>query len=368
MADDEKWELSREEIEERLRKLNQEKKAKGPTRGGRSSGQGVKLLYIRDFLYAHATKEHPQNANRIQEFLASHGIEASTKTIYNDILRLQEDFDVPIAYNKSKWGYYITEPEFKPYELRLMVDSIQSSKFITQTEARTISQKIAKLGDVYTRPSLTDRHAWVSDRVRSANDDVVRDADRIHAAIASNRKIRFSYFHYTPNKENPKKYSKNGDFYTVSPYAMLWDNGNYYLYAYTDKGVFRTFRIDRMERISNPLMAEREGQKEFKAEALTAQEYKVFQMFHGDQMKVRVRFSNRFADAVIDQFGKTVMLIPEDEKHFTATLPVELSPPFFAWIATFGRGAKILSPAAAVEKMRDFLQRCSEMYNDDGEK
>ena len=104
MADDEKWGLSREEIDKRVRELNQKKKAQGPTRGGRSSGQGVKLLYIRDFLYAHATKEHPQNANRIQEFLASKGIEASVKTIYNDILRLQEDFDVPIAYNKSKWG------------------------------------------------------------------------------------------------------------------------------------------------------------------------------------------------------------------------------------------------------------------------
>ena len=102
--DKEKWDLSREEIEERIRKSNQEWREKGKTRGGRSSGQGVKLLYIRDFLYAHATKEHPQNANRIQEFLASKGIEASTKTIYNDILRLQEDFDVPIEYNKSKWG------------------------------------------------------------------------------------------------------------------------------------------------------------------------------------------------------------------------------------------------------------------------
>lgn len=368
MADDGKWELSREEIEERIRKQNQEWKQKGPTRGGRSSGQGVKLLYIRDFLYAHATKEHPQNANRIQEFLASKGIEASVKTIYNDILRLQEDFDVPIAYNKSKWGYYITEPEFKPYELRLMVDSIQSSKFITQTEARTISQKIAKLGDVYTRPSLTDRHAWVSDRVRSANDDVVRDADRIHSAIANNRKIAFRYFHYTPNKDNPRKYSKNGNRYTVSPYAMLWDSGNYYLYAYTDKGVFRTFRIDRMEAISNPLQAERDGLDEFNTEALTAREYKVFQMFHGEKMKVRVRFSNHLADAVIDQFGKNVMLIPIDEKHFTATLPVELSPPFFAWIATFGRGAKILSPDNAVEEMRKFIEKVSDMYKDDGEK
>ena len=368
MADDGKWELSREEINERVRKQNAEKDAKGPTRGGRSSGQGVKLLYIRDFLYAHATKEHPQNANRIQAYLAEHGIEASVKTIYNDILRLQEDFDVPIEYNKSKWGYYITEPEFKPYELRLMVDSIQSSKFITQTEARTISQKIAKLGDVYTRPTLTDRHAWVSDRVRSANDDVVREADRIHAAIANNRKIKFRYFHYTPNRADPKKYSKNGDFYTVSPYAMLWDNGNYYLYAYTEKGVFRTFRIDRMERISNPLQEERDGEKEFKAEAITAKEYKVFQMFHGEQVKVRVRFSNHLADAVIDQFGKNTILVPEDDGHFIVLLPVELSPPFFAWIATFGRGAKILSPAAAVDKMRDFIQRCSDMYNDEGEK
>jgi len=368
MADDGKWELSREEIEERIRKSNQEWKQKGPTRGGRSSGQGVKLLYIRDYLYAHATKEHPQNANRIQAYLAEHGVEASVKTIYNDILRLQEDFDVPIEYNKSKWGYYITEPEFKPYELRLMVDSIQSSKFITQTEARTISQKIAKLGDVYTRPSLTDRHAWVADRVRSANDDVVRDADRIHAAIANNRKIAFRYFHYTPSKDNPKKYSKSGNRYIVSPYAMLWDSGNYYLYAYTEKGVFRTFRIDRMEAISNPLLAERDGLDDFNAEALTAKEYKVFQMFHGEQVKVRVRFANHLADAVIDQFGKNVMLIPIDEKHFTATLPVELSPPFFAWIATFGRGAKILSPDKAIEEMRKFIEKVSDMYKDDGEK
>lgn len=368
MADDGKWGLSREEIDKRVQELNQKKKAQGPTRGGRSSGQGVKLLYIRDFLYAHATKEHPQNANRIQDFLLTKNIEASTKTIYNDIVRLHDDFGVPVVYDAKRWGYYITEPEFKPYELRLMVDSIQSSKFITQTEARTISQKIAKLGDVYTRPSLTDRHAWVSDRVRSANDDVVREADRIHSAIANNRKISFRYFHYTPNRANPKKYSKNGDFYTVSPYAMLWDNGNYYLYAYTEKGVFRTFRIDRMERISNPLQEERDGEKEFKAEAITTREYKVFQMFHGEQVKVRVRFSNHLADAVIDQFGKNTILVPENDKHFIVLLPVELSPPFFAWIAAFGRGAKILSPATAVDKMRDFIQRCSDMYKDDGEK
>lgn len=333
---------------------------------GRSSGQGVKLLYIRDYLYHYATKEHPKNANAICDYLMTKGIDASPKTIYNDILRLQIDFGVPVEYNASKWGYYITEPEFQPHELRLMVDSIQASKFITQTEARTISQKIVKLADVYTKESLT-RNAFVSGRVRSMNDSVVKDSDRIHRAIAENRKIGFTYFHYTPNKQNPKQFSKKGDLYIVSPYALLWDNGNYYLYAYiTEKNTFRTFRVDRMERITNPLPDKRDGEKEFRSENITSQEYKVFQQYHGEQVKVRIRFINRLADAVIDQFGKDTMLIPTDEKHFTATLPVELSPPFLAWVATFGRAAKILSPQLAIDEMRNFIEKVSDMYKDEG--
>ena len=366
MADQDKWDLSREEIDRRLLKLKQDSKKKEPTRGGRSSGQGVKLLYIRDYLYHHATKEHPQNANRIQEFLALHGIEASTKTIYNDIVRLRDDFAVPVEYDSKRWGYYITKPEFETHELRLMVDSIQASKFITQTEARTISQKITKLADVYNKESLA-RKAYVFDRVRSMNDSVVREADRIHRAIAENRKIGFRYFHYTPSRENPKQYSKKGDLYIVSPYALLWDNGNYYLYAYlTEKNEFRTFRIDRMERITNPLPDKRDGETEFSKDRITTQEFKVFQQYHGEKCRVRVRFINRLADAVIDQFGKDTILVPIDKDHFTATLPVELSPPFYAWVATFGRAAKILTPATAIDGMREFIEKVSDMYKDEG--
>ena len=359
---------SREEILEQLSALNKASDKKGPTRGGRSSGQGVKLLYIRDFLYKEATREHPKNARHIKDFLMSKGIEANEKTIYNDILRLQIDFHVPVEYNAKKWGYYITQPQFEPYELRLMVDSIQSSKFITQKEANAITQKIGGLADIYTKESL-NRVAYVADRVRSKNDSVVKDADRIHKAMAQNRKIGFRYFHYTPNRDNPKRYSKSGGSYIVSPYALLWDNGNYYLYAYlTEKNAFRTFRIDRMEAITLPLLEERDGEKEFKADQITSREYKVFQMYHGEQMKVRVRFSNHLADAVIDQFGKNVILVPEGEKHFIATLPVEISPPFFAWLSTFGHGAKILHPATAIEKMRKFIADVNDMYMDEEEK
>ena len=359
-------ELTQEEIREKIWEQNRAKNY-APSSKGRSAGQGVKLLCIRDYLRQHTDKDHPKNSKQISDYLATLNIKADRKTIYNDILRLQMDFNEPIEYNYKGKGYYIAEPDFEPHELRLMVDSIQSSKFITQTEARTISRKIVRLANEYTKDSL-NRVAYVSDRVRSKNDSVVRDADRIHRAIAENRKIGFRYFHYTPNPDKAKQYSKKGDFYMVSPYALLWDNGNYYLYAYTDKKVFRTFRVDRMEAITQPQPEAREGEKEFKASQITSREYKVFQMYHGEPMKVRVRFSNHLADAVIDQFGKDLILVPEGEKHFIALLPVEVNPPFFAWIATFGHAAKILYPDKAIEKMRKFIADVNDMYKDEGEK
>ena len=329
---------------------------------GRSSGQGVKLLYIRDYLYTYTNRDNPKNAKHIVEYLASKGIEASPKTIYNDILRLLIDFGVPVEYNPSKWGYYITQPEFEPYELRLMVDSIQSSKFITQEKAREITNKIKKMADVYTK-DLLNRQAFVTGRVRSLNESVVRDADRIYEAIAQDRKIAFRYFHYTPNKDNPKSYTKSGDRHIVSPYALLWSDGNFYLYAYDGKK-FRTYRVDRMENISAPLLDKREGKNEYDKKDIIPQQAKVFNMYHGTAYNVRMRVHNRMADAVIDQFGKDIMMIPADEGHFTVNVPVELSPPFYAWVATFGRSIKILSPEPAVKGMKDFLQKSFEMYQD----
>ena len=324
--------------------------------------RGKTALYC-DYLYTYTNRENPKNAKHIVEYLASKGIEASPKTIYNDILRLQIDFGVPVEYNPSKWGYYITQPEFEPYELRLMVDSIQSSKFITQEKAREITNKIKKMADVYTK-DLLNRQAFVTGRVRSLNESVVRDADRIYEAIALDRKIAFRYFHYTPNKDNPKSYTKSGDRHIVSPYALLWSDGNFYLYSYDGKK-FRTYRVDRMENISAPLLDKREGKNEYDKKDIIPQQVKVFNMYHGTAHYVRMRVHNRMADAVIDQFGKDIMMIPADEGHFTVNVPVELSPPFYAWVATFGRSIKILSPEPAVKGMKDFLQKSFEMYQDD---
>lgn len=247
-----------------------------------------------------------------------------------------------------------------------MVDGIQSSKFITQKKAQEITRKIKALASKETLETL-NRQAYVADRVRSMNDSVVNDADRLHAAIQGDWKIGFRYFHYSPASGKDKTYSKKGEQYIVSPYALLWNNGNYYLYAYdSERQKFRYFRVDRMEAIGNPLPYRRDGREAYQEKNITHQKAKVFDMYSGKEYTVRIRFRNELADAVVDQFGKDVGMFPVDEEHFLIQVPVEISPPFFAWIATFGRRVKILSPEPVVEKMRDFLQRSMDMYKDEG--
>jgi len=323
---------------------------------------------LSEYIRQNTCKGHAISRQRIFDYLASFGISISPHTLYADLDVLKGTLKMDIRFDKhaspdGAGGYWLNNPLFEPYELRLMVDSIQASKFITQTEARTISQKISKLADVYTKDSL-NRTAFVADRIRSVNERVVKDADRIHEAIATDRKIEFRYFHYTPSKDHPKSYSKSGQAYKVSPYALLWNDGNYYLYAYTEKKKFRMFRVDRMERISIPLLEPREGKSEFSKQDVIVQKAKVFGMYRGEEYTVRLRARNELADAVIDQFGKDIIMIPADSEHFTFTAPVEISPPFFAWVATFGRRMKILSPEPVVEKMREFLKKAAEMYEE----
>ena len=324
---------------------------------------GIRLLLLKEYLQANSGPTRPINRRVIEAFLAEQGFPVEKKTLYADFAVLDDVFGLHLEYDKHAKGWKLLNPPFEPDELRWLVDGVQSAKFLTKEKARDITEKIKRLAGKDTVATL-NRQTYVADRVRNMNENVVSEADRIHQAIAENSQISFHYFHYTPNRNKPKSYSKDGQRYTVSPYALLWNNGNYYLYAYDGKK-FRYFRVDRMERIGEPMSQKREGQKEFKEKDITHQKAKVFDMFGGKEYDVQIRFRNELADAVIDQFGKDIFMMPVDEEHFTITAPIEVSPTFFAWISTFGRRVKILGPAPVVEKMREFIGRVSEMYQDE---
>lgn len=321
----------------------------------------VRLFALREYLFANADQKHAVKVEDIIKHYKNKGFtNTSLKTVYSDLHALQSDeFNIDIAYDEKAKGWLLYNPPFEAYEMRLIVDSVQASKFITQTEAKRLTDKITMNFGNGRRQNL-NRQAYVYDRIRSQNDSVVKETDRIYEAITANRKISFRYFHLTPNRT--KEYSNN---YIVSPYALYWNSGNLYLYAYDGKK-FRYFRVDRMERISKPLLDPREGQELYSSKSLTKQKAKVFQMYAGKPYEVKMRFRNELTDAVIDQFGRDIMMMKSDSEHFTITAAVEVSPPFYAWIASFGRKAKIISPQEAVDGMREFIQKVSDMYKNDG--
>ena len=331
-----------------------------------SSGTpAYRILLLYKFLMENTNKNVVVKREDIFNYFEEQEIEPSKNTFYADIEFLR-NAGIDIDYNEKKRGYQVLNAPFEPSEVRLIVDSIQASKFLTQKKADELSQKVKeKLTDRHTRVAL-NRQAYVSGRSRSINESVIKETNKIYAAIATDSKIRFRYFHIEPNKEKARKYSKatNGE-YIVSPYALYWDRGYLYLYAYTDKKEFRYFRVDRMDTIRGPLTISRDGKDEYKEENVIRQKSKVFNMYSGKTYTVEMRFSNYLASAVIDEFGSDIMMFPDEEsKTFTFSAAVQVSPTFFSWIATFGKAAKILRPEEVVDGMRDFVKRLQEMYED----
>ena len=334
-------------------------------KGNSGMGAVARVLLLRDYLIANATKDHPVRRGIIIEYLKTEGYPITVNTFYRDLALLEVVCHFQLEYDESKKGYYLLNPPFEPHELRLMIDSIQASKFITTRTANEITRKIKNMTGEHTRLSL-NRTSYVADRIRSKNESVVKDADKIHKAIGADAKIAFHFYHYSPDRRNPKSYSKSGKKLIVSPFALYWNNGNYYLYAYDGKKL-RFYRVDRMENISEPLLEQREGHSLFNAKNLTNQKTKIFDMYvTGKVFDVRFRCHNRIAHSVIDQFGKDIMMMMDDDEHFTFTHSVDISPPFFAWVATFGHSIKILSPDDAVKGMRDFLNKSIDMYKNVG--
>ena len=209
--------------------------------------------------------------------------------------------------------------------------------------------------DKYDRVML-ERRCYVPNRVRSKNDSIFYHLDELHTAIANDWQITFRYFYYNQKKE--KVFYKKT--YSASPYAMLWSDNNYYLLAY-EKGEMKHFRVDKMEQIKI-VPQKREGKEAFRKLDITARPLRMFNMYSGEIKKVKIRFSNHLANVVIDRFGQDIVMVPDDEKHFTIHTDIEVSPQFYGWLCGLGRGVRILAPAEVVEEMGKYVKGIAEMY------
>ena len=257
------------------------------------------------------------------------------------------------------FGYYVASRTFELPELKLLVDSVQSSKFITYKKTLALIRKIESLASAY-EAQLLSRQVYVKNRIKTMNESIYYNVDEIHTGIARDRRIRFRYFDYTVSKE--RQFRRDGGYYVVSPFALTWDDENYYLVAYdSEAGIIKHFRVDKMLDIGI-LDETRDGQESFAALDMAEYAKKVFGMFSGREERVRMRFDNQLVGAVLDRLGRETMLIPDGESCFTVTAQVEVSPQFFAWISGFGRLARIVGPDHVVQAMRAHAAEVLAMY------
>lgn len=327
----------------------------------KSSNQKLKLLYLMQMLLERSDENHPLTVQDMIDELSQHDISAERKSIYADLEALQL-FGLDIVRSKGKsTGYYIASRDFELPELKLLVDSVQSSKFITHKKTLSLIKKIEGLASVYDA-QLLQRQVYVRNRVKSMNESVYYNVDEISGAISRDRIIRFNYFEFDVNKQ--RRYRHDGKVYEISPFALMWDDENYYMLGYDQEAEkLKHYRVDKMTNIESA-ETERSGKELFAGMDMSSYSKQVFGMFTGSEQTVKLRFENRLAGAVIDRFGKEVMLIPDGNEHFTVSADIAVSPQFYAWVFGFGTAVEILSPDSARQELAQLAKSVSRIYAD----
>ena len=320
----------------------------------KTANQKGKLLYVMEALLHESDENHPLSMEDLLRYLEEKGIRAERKSIYSDIETLQA-FGLDVHGTRGRTaGYYVGEREFELPEIKLLIDSVQSSKFITERKTMQLIRKLAGLMSVH-EAALMKRQMYVKNRIKSMNESIYYNVDALHQAIAADKQIEFRYSSYTITKE--KKFRRGGRPYRVSPLALSWAEENYYLIAYeaeTDK--IKHFRVDKMDSI-RIVDQFREGKKLLRDMDMGEYTRKNFSMFGGTEEVVTLRFSNRMIGVVIDTFGKDVAITAVDEEHFLIRATVAVSPQFFGWLFGLDGEAAIVAPEPVKQRFQEQLAR-----------
>ena len=328
----------------------------------RASGQKLKLLYLAKILMEETDEGHAISTQELIGRLESLGIHSERKSIYDDIACLQQfGYDILQMQSRQGGGYYMAGREFELAELKLLVDAVQSSRFITPKKSRELIGKLEKLASRHDAGKLR-RQIHVVGRVKAGNESVYYGIDALHRAIQENRQITFRYLEW--NEQGQLVPRRQGRPYRVSPWALLWREENYYLLAWDgDAGMMKHYRVDKMAEVE-VLAEERLGQEAFDRLDLAVYADKTFGMYGGREETVVLELPRQMAGVVLDRFGKDTPLRREGEDRLRARIAVVVSDQFYGWLAGLGTGARILAPAEVVEEYRAHLTKVLGQYID----
>jgi predicted DNA-binding transcriptional regulator YafY len=328
----------------------------------RTENQKQKILALLDIFKEYTDDEHGITMARIIELLGNYGINAERKAVYKDI-ELLTDYGYEIVKNHENGAYCYTlvNRDFDLPELKLLVDAVQASKFISEKRSVELIKKIVGHASKYQAVQL-QRQVYVTNRIKTDYDSVFYNIDDLNMAINQNKQIKFDYYEWNLKKEMTIR--ENGHKTDISPWALTWDDENYYMVAYDEKSkAIKHYRVDKIRKIQI-LDKERQGKESFGQLDMAFYAKKVFNMFTGDEKTVRIRFDNHMIGVVIDRFGKDIMVVPGDDGTFIVNVRVSVSNMFFGWIMGLGNSVKILGPDSVVEQFNKEIDRLRKQYED----
>ncbi len=317
----------------------------------RGTNQKFKFIYLMKMMQEKTDDEHALTMPQIMDELAKYDVTAERKSIYADFQDMTERFGIEII--KEQIGretyYHVGNREFELAEVKLLIDAIQSSKFITQTKSKELITKLRRFVSEYQAKQL-QRQIFINDRVKTMNESVYYNVDDIHTAIGQNKKIRFKYYKWDINKNLVPRH--NGDWFVVSPWGLVWDDENYYMVAFDELDrKIKHYRVDKMMHLSIE-EEKRDGKEEFKNFDMGEYSKATFGMYNGKKTKVKIEFANYMCGVFIDRFGKDVSFCPVDDEHSELMADVNVSPQFFGWIFSLGKDVKVTGPQEVVEQMQ----------------
>ena len=327
----------------------------------KSRNQKGKLLYLAEIFHRETDEAHGLTLAELTGRLAAYGVQAERKTLYADMEELRRcGLDITSWKEGREYRYRLASREFELPELKLLVDAVQASRFITENKSRSLIKKLESLVSVHDARQL-QRQVLIAGRVKTMNESIYYTVDAIHNAISENKKIKFQYYQWNVKKEMELRH--NGAWYHISPWGLSWDDENYYLVGYdSDAEKIKHYRVDKMLHIRFS-SENREGKEFFNKLDMADYAKKSFGMFGGKEQTVKLLVKNNLVGVIIDRFGKNVILFPTDDEHFTVNVNVHVSRQFLGWVFSLGDGIKIVGPDDVVEQMRSEIKRLIEHYS-----
>ena len=265
-----------------------------------------------------------------------------------------------ISIREKPGGYYLGSRQFELAELKLLVDAVQASRFVTTKKSRELISKLETLTSRSEAGQL-HRQVVVAERGKSSNEQIYYNVDEIYAAMAADHTIRFQYFECSVHKEMIPR--RDGAYYEVSPWLLTWEDENYYLIAYdSDARILKYYRVDKMLHLT-VCDKPREGQEAFAALDIAGFAKKTFGMFAGDETTVALQCNASLTGVMIDRFGINVAMRPVGDGMIRVRANIAVSRQFFGWLTGLGSGVQIISPPEIRAQYKQYLKSILDQYS-----